>query len=233
MGSSTGLEDGVPCAKPSRWESDCRPTWVPSGVHRGSTASKKPLMLTEPHSFGPNLTADRARSFSDSISRLRGPAVVTNDRISAVADAVTSSTARSNATPFDLDGLVNPQSFLTNWSDASRISASVAGGSKLKSVLMFLHMAALVSPVGQGFVGNSNGFQVDGMSLREVLCCVRNNFPARFEMTKVVHAVNNLQVQRLLSLEPVEQWRWAHKRAGVGVESRHDRGKCCDRCIRV
>ena len=101
-------------------------------------------------SFGPNLTADRARSFSDSTSRLRGSAVVTNDRISALADAVTSSTARSNASSFALDGLVNPQIFLTNWSDASRISASVAGGSKLNSVLMFLHMAALVSPVGQG-----------------------------------------------------------------------------------
>ena len=102
------------------------------------------------HCFGPNLTADRARSFSDSTSRLRGSAVVTNDRISALADAVTSSTARSNASSFALDGLVNPQIFLTNWSDASRISASVAGGSKLNSVLMFLHMAALVSPVGQG-----------------------------------------------------------------------------------
>ena len=67
-----------------------------------------------------------------------------------LADAVTSSTARSNASSFALDGLVNPQIFLTNWSDASRISVSVAGGSKLNSVLMFLHMAALVSPVGQG-----------------------------------------------------------------------------------
>src|ERR1700690_3142181 len=80
--------------------------------------------------FGPNLAVDRARSFSDSTSRLRGSAVVTNDRISALADAVTSSTARSNASSFAFDGLVNPQIFLTNWSDASRISTSVAGGSK-------------------------------------------------------------------------------------------------------
>ena len=70
------------------------------------------------------------------------------------------------------------------------------------------------------------------MSLREVLCCVRNNCRVRLEVTKVVHAVNNLQVQRLLSLKPVEQWRWAHERAGVGVELRHHRGKCRDRCIR-
>ena len=60
------------------------------------------------------------------------------------------STSRSNASSFALDGLVNPQIFLTNWRDASRISVSVAGGSKLNSVLMFLHMTALLSPVGQG-----------------------------------------------------------------------------------
>jgi hypothetical protein len=69
---------------------------------------------TEPHCFGPNLAADRARSFSDSTWRLRGSAVVTNDRITALADAVTSSTARSNASSLALDGLVNPQIFLTN-----------------------------------------------------------------------------------------------------------------------
>ena len=43
-------------------------------------------------------------------------------------------------------------------------------------------------------------------------------FPMRLEVTKVVHAMNNLQVQCLLSLKPVEQWRWAHERPGVGVE---------------
>jgi hypothetical protein len=121
---------------------------LPRMVRRHRRAHRYPFPVER--SFGPNLTADRARSFSDSTSRLRGSAVVTNDRISALADAVTSSTARSNASSFALDGLVNPQIFLTNWSDASRISASVAGGSKLNSVLMFLHMAALVSPVGQG-----------------------------------------------------------------------------------
>jgi hypothetical protein len=35
--------------------------------------------------------------------------------------------------------LVNPLSFLTNCSDAARISSSVAGGAKLKRVLMLLH----------------------------------------------------------------------------------------------
>jgi hypothetical protein len=38
------------------------------------------------------------------------------------------------------DGLVKPLIFLTNWSDAARTSSSVTGGSKLKRVLMFLHM---------------------------------------------------------------------------------------------
>jgi hypothetical protein len=36
--------------------------------------------------------------------------------------------------------LLKPLIFLTNCSDAARISSSVAGGSKLNNVLMFLHM---------------------------------------------------------------------------------------------
>jgi hypothetical protein len=40
-----------------------------------------------------------------------------------------------------LDGLLNPLGFLTNCRDAERISSSVAGGSKLKSVLMFRHIS--------------------------------------------------------------------------------------------
>jgi hypothetical protein len=38
------------------------------------------------------------------------------------------------------EGTLKPLSLRTNCSDASRISSSVAGGSKLKSVLIFLHM---------------------------------------------------------------------------------------------
>jgi len=59
--------------------------------------------------------------------------------MSARADAATSSTACSKAAQFAFDGLLNPLSFLTNWSDAARISSSVAGGAKLKRVFMFLH----------------------------------------------------------------------------------------------
>lgn len=53
----------------------------------------------------------------------------------------TSSTAARNRVSFALDGLVKPQIFLTNWREAARISSSVAGGSKLKRVLIFLHIA--------------------------------------------------------------------------------------------
>lgn len=52
----------------------------------------------------------------------------------------TSSTARKNDAWFAFEGLLNPLIFLTNWSAAARISSSVLGGSKLKSVLMFLHI---------------------------------------------------------------------------------------------
>src|SRR4029077_19313196 len=52
----------------------------------------------------------------------------------------TSSTAVTNAASFAFDGLVKPLIFLTNCSDAARTSSSVTGGSKLKSVLIFLHM---------------------------------------------------------------------------------------------
>ena len=68
--------------------------------------------------------------------------MVTNAAMSTWADAATSSTARSKAARFASEGLLNPLSFLTNWSEAARISWSVAGGLKLNRVLMFLHMSA-------------------------------------------------------------------------------------------
>src|SRR5688500_11142050 len=54
---------------------------------------------------------------------------------------VTSSTALSKTSSLAFDGAVNPLSLRTNCSDAARTSSSVAGGSKLNSVLMLLHMA--------------------------------------------------------------------------------------------
>src|SRR6266513_1766922 len=54
--------------------------------------------------------------------------------------AATSPTAALNADSFAFDGALNPLSFRTNWSDAARISSSVAGGSTLKSVLLLRHI---------------------------------------------------------------------------------------------
>ena len=53
----------------------------------------------------------------------------------------TSSIAASNAASFAFDGLLKPLIFLTNWSEAARISSELTGGSKLKRVLIFLHIA--------------------------------------------------------------------------------------------
>src|SRR5262245_29049427 len=63
--------------------------------------------------------------------------------MSLEAAAVTSTTARLNASSFALDGLLKPLSLRTNCSAEARISASVAGGSKLNSVLMLRHMKFL------------------------------------------------------------------------------------------
>src|SRR5262245_46944953 len=89
----------------------------------------------------PNLAMERSRALAASTSRLRGGACVTIERISSRAVSATFSTAASKAASLAFDGTVKPLSLRTNCSDASRISSSVAGGSKLNKVLMFLHMA--------------------------------------------------------------------------------------------
>ena len=99
-----------------------------------------PICRCADHARTPNLAADLALDFSASVPRLRGSAAVTSELMRALAEDATSSTARSKASSLAWDGTVKPLSFLTNWSDASRISSSVAGGSKLNNVLMFLHM---------------------------------------------------------------------------------------------
>src|SRR5206468_1558281 len=83
---------------------------------------------------------DRARAAAATSSRFLGAAPVISESISRLALSATSSIARSNAASFALDGLLNPLSLRTNCSDAARISSSVAGGSKLNSVLMFRHI---------------------------------------------------------------------------------------------
>src|SRR5438270_9274407 len=67
--------------------------------------------------------------------------------------AAISSIAAWKAASLALDGLLKPVIFLTNWSDAACTSSAVTGGSKLKSVLMFLHIFQIphglfCSPIG-------------------------------------------------------------------------------------
>jgi hypothetical protein len=88
----------------------------------------------------PNRSTARALAFAASSSRFFGGAVVSSERSRRVATRAISSTAPSNAASFAFDGLVKPLIFLTNCSEAARTSSGVTGGSKLNSVLIFLHM---------------------------------------------------------------------------------------------
>ena len=72
--------------------------------------------------------------------RKRGGAVLLSSRISRLAAAVTSSTARSKTSSFVRDGRVAPLSLRTNWMAAARISSSLADGSKFARVLILRHM---------------------------------------------------------------------------------------------
>src|SRR6266852_8231933 len=90
--------------------------------------------------FAPNLSAARAFAFAASSSLFLGGAVVSSERRSRIDTPATSSTAAKNDSSFAFDGLLKPLIFLTNCSEAARTSSSVTGGSKLKSVLIFLHM---------------------------------------------------------------------------------------------
>jgi len=57
-----------------------------------------------------------------------------------VEAAAISSTAARNELSLAFDGWFRPLIFRTYWSEAARISCGVTGGSKLKSVLIFLHI---------------------------------------------------------------------------------------------
>src|SRR5258706_2938774 len=89
-----------------------------------------------------NLCAARSRALAISSSRLLGGAFVSSEPSRFRETAVIPSTAARNAASLALEGLLNPLTFLTNCSDAARISSSVTGGAKLKRILMFLHMSA-------------------------------------------------------------------------------------------
>ena len=74
-------------------------------------------------------------------SVLLGGALVSNASTSLRATSAMSSIARLNAAWFAFDGAVKPLILRTNCTDAARTSSSLAGGSKLKSGRMFLHIA--------------------------------------------------------------------------------------------
>ena len=88
----------------------------------------------------PKRFSARTRARAASTSRSRGGAVVTSWASSVRVDAATSSIARPKAASFAFDGFCDPLTLRTYWSAAAWISSSVAGGSKLWSVLMFRHM---------------------------------------------------------------------------------------------
>ena len=84
----------------------------------------------------------RALALAASTSRSCGGLFVESESISRRATTATSSTASSKAAALTFEGRVKPLSLRTNCSDAARTSSSVAGGSKLNSVLILRHMAA-------------------------------------------------------------------------------------------
>src|SRR5580698_7052964 len=87
-----------------------------------------------------NLASFRALALAASSSRFLGSALVSSERRRLVETSVILSIASKNTFSFAFEGLLKPVIFLTNWSEAARTSSSVTGGSKLKSILIFLHI---------------------------------------------------------------------------------------------
>ena len=91
----------------------------------------------------PNRFAALACALDASTARERGGALVTSAPSNSFAALATSSTARSNAAWFALEGRVKPLNLRTNCREDARISSAVAGGLKLWSVFMLRHTAIL------------------------------------------------------------------------------------------
>ena len=75
-----------------------------------------------------------------SSARCLGGAFVASELSRLETLVAISSTAARNAASLAFDGLLKPLTFLTNCNEAARISSSVTGGWKLKSVLMLRHI---------------------------------------------------------------------------------------------
>src|SRR5262245_34366549 len=100
---------------------------------------RKPVPTFRDHA-PPNLRRERSFAFSASTSRSRAGACVCSEVNSRRAASETSATAWLNAASLACEGLLKPESLRTNCSAEAWISSSVAGGSKLNSVLMLRHM---------------------------------------------------------------------------------------------
>lgn len=98
------------------------------------------MRISEGHVYAANRCSLRALRLAASTSRSFGGAEVTSWLNSLAETSATSSTACSKAPVFACEGLVKPLIFRTYCRAALRTSSSVAGGSKLYSVLMFRHM---------------------------------------------------------------------------------------------
>ena len=84
----------------------------------------------------PDMTIDLAKSYSATLQTNHGD-------ISIEFDAVNSPLTVNNFVSLARDGLVVPLSLRTNCRAEAWISSSLAGGSKLARVLMFLHIGWL------------------------------------------------------------------------------------------
>src|SRR3981189_103810 len=121
-----------------RFPQFCQKPWAPR-----SRLFKTWIIPTKDLRIGtqaPNLSAARAFAFAASSSRFLGGALVSSERSRRLEMPATSSTAARNEASFAFDGLLNPLIFLTNCSEAARTSSSRTAGSKLKRVLIFLHI---------------------------------------------------------------------------------------------
>src|SRR5579863_1129718 len=104
-------------------------------------ASKPKRLPINPERLqAPNLSAARAFAFIVSSSRFRDGALVSSEWRRRLDVAATSSTAAMNGAWLAFEGLLKPLIFLTNWSEAARISSAETGGSKLKRILILLHI---------------------------------------------------------------------------------------------
>src|SRR6266567_4032107 len=86
-----------------------------------------------------NLSSARSLPFAASSSRVFAVDFDPREQSKRSETTAISSIAVSKGASFTFDGLLNPLIFLTNCREAARISSRVAGGSKLKRGLMFLH----------------------------------------------------------------------------------------------